>query len=206
MAEPVASRRFGLEKIRRQRAEAGLEGADAGGGGGSDRRAVVGAEPGDDLGALRRAAAGVVGAGDLEGELVRFAARIGEGEHRLVAHHDAGEPFRQLRDIDVRDAGIERDELERLDLGGDAAGHFGATMADLAGAEVAAGVEQAMAVLVEDIGTLAADHHLGVAVGILALECDEIGKEVADMALGASAGGTAVKGRRGWVCGHACLS
>ncbi len=99
-------------------------------------------------------------------------------------------------DVDVRDAGVEGDELEFPDLVGDALRHLGAAMADLAGAEMAAGVEQAVAVLVEDIGALAADDHLRVAVGILALEGGEVGKEMADAALRPLTGGSAGPGRR----------
>ena len=85
-------------------------------------------------------------------------------------------------DVDVRDAGVERDELELRDLLGDALRPLRlAPMADLAGAEMAAGVEQAVAVLVEDIGAFAADDHLRIAVGIFALEGGEIGEEVADV-------------------------
>ncbi len=163
VAEPVASRRFGLEEIRCQRPEAGPEGGDTGRRGGRNRGAVIRAGARDDLGARRLAAPGMVGAGDLEGELVRFAARVGEGEHRLLAHRDLRQALGELGNVDVRDTGIKGDELERPGLLGDAPGDLGTTMADLAGAEVAAGVEQAVAVLVEDVGTLAADDHLGVA-------------------------------------------
>ena len=75
-----------------------------------------------------------------------------------------------------------------LDLVGDAARHLGAAMADLAGAEMAAGVEQAIALLVEDIGALAADDHLRIAVGIFALQRGEVGEEMADVFPGAIAG------------------
>ena len=157
---------------------------------------MIRAEPRDDLGAVGLAAACMQGARDLEGELVRFAAGVGEGEDRLVADHDLRQALGEFGDVDVRDAGVEGDELEFPDLVGDALRHLGAAMADLAGAEMAAGVEQAVALLVEDIGALAADDHLRIAVGILALEGGEVGEEMADVALRALTGGSAGPGRR----------
>ena len=146
------------------------------------------------------------GAGDLEGELVRFAARVGEGEDRLVADGDLRQALGELGDVDMRDAGIEGDELERLHLVGDPSRHLRPAVADLAGAEVAAGVEQPVAVLVEDIGALAAHDHLRIAVGILALEGGEVGEEVADVPLGPLAVGDAGPGRRGFRCRHSSMS
>jgi len=191
-----------LEEVRGKRTEAGPEGGNPGRGRGRDRGAVIGARPRDDLGAVRLAAAGVKGAGDLEGELVRLAARVCEGEDRLVADHDLRQALGQLGDVDVRNPRVERDELEFLDLVGDPLCHFGAAMADLAGAEMAAGVEQAIALLVEDIGALAADDHLRVAVGVLALQRGEVGEEMADVFPGAITGGGPGPCRRRLGCHH----
>ena len=138
----------------------------------------------------------------LKASSFELATGIGEGEDRLFAHHDAGKALSELGDIDVGNAGIEGDELELPGLVGYAAGDLGAAVADLAGAEMAAGVEKPVAVLVEDIGALAADDHLGISGRILALEGGEIREEMADMPLGAIAGGLAVH-RRGWGSGHA---
>ena len=49
----------------------------------------------------------------LKASSFELAAGVGEGEDRLVADHDLRQALGELGDIDVRDAGVERDELER---------------------------------------------------------------------------------------------
>jgi hypothetical protein len=49
---------------------------------------------------------------------------------------------------------------------------------------MATGVEEAVTLLIEDIGTLSADHHLRIARRVFPFERRKIGKEVPDVPLG----------------------
>src|SRR5262245_15241684 len=83
----------------------------------------------------------------------------------------------------VRIAGIEGREFETLGLLGHSPPHLLATMADIAGAEMIAGVEQPPPLVVEDIGALAANDDMRVDARILILEACEIGQEMPQAAL-----------------------
>ena len=80
----------------------------------------------------------------------------------------------------MREPGVERDEVELADLARDALADLAPPVPDLAGAEVAAGVEQHAPLGVPDVRALGADDQPRILVRVGALELPEVGEEVAD--------------------------
>ena len=141
---------------------------------------MVRAVAGEHDGAALVAAPAVVGAGDLEGELVGLAAARREREDRIVDRDELGEHLRELDRLRMREPGVEGDEVELADLPRDALADLSPAVPDLAGAEMAAGVEQHASLGVPDVRALGADDHARVLVRIGGLELPEVGEEVAD--------------------------
>ena len=120
----------------------------------------------------------VVRADDLERELVGLAAAQRERDDRIVDRQQAREGVRELDCLRVRNAGIERDELELLDLSRHPEPDLPAAVPDLRRTEVAAGIEKAMARVVPHVRAFPAHDHSRVLRGIALLERTEIGEEV----------------------------
>jgi hypothetical protein len=126
------------------------------------------------------AAAAVIRARQLEGEVVGLAAARGEGEDRVVQRHHGGKARRQLGDSLVGHPGVERRELEPPDLRRDPLRDLLPPVPDHPGAEVVAGVEQLPVLVVEEVGALPAGDHARVGPGIPLLERGEVRQEMAN--------------------------
>jgi hypothetical protein len=173
-------------------AKAGAEGGGAGRRHARVARPVVGAVARQDDCALGLAAARVVGAGELEGEVVGLRPARREREDRVVHRHESGEPLGELDRLGVRRAGVERSELQRRRLGGHALADLTAAVADHARAEVVAGVEQAAPGVVVQVGPLAARDQPRIHARIARLEITEVRMDVADTTLGEPSRGLGV--------------
>src|SRR4029077_5542895 len=123
-----------------------------------------------DLRAPRLTAPGVISARNLERKFVGFAAAIGEGKDRLVAGYQLRQALTELCHIDMRDAGVQRYELELSDLLGHLPRDLAPAVPDLASPEVAARIQQPIAVLIHHIRAIPGNDHLRIARRIFAFQ------------------------------------
>ena len=158
--------------------EGRLEGGDPGDRQRTHGGAVVGDVAAEHLGPGRLAHQPEVLAGELPGRLDRLGAAGGEEHAVAVPGGQDGDALGQLDRPRVgvgpqREVGQLRRLLRRR------LGQLGPAVTDLAGEEARKAVEVALAVLVPDIGTLAAHHHRHLVVGAVGPEPGEVHPQMA---------------------------
>jgi hypothetical protein len=141
---------------RDERAVAGPVGVDPGDRRPERHRAVVAADPADDLDAVGLAVDLPVEAGELRRRVDRVAAAAGEEDLRVVHRRAGGEEVGDLERRRGGDVAEDRVRLEPRHLLGDGVDDLAAAVADVAVPEARGGVEVAVAVLVVDPHSLAA--------------------------------------------------
>src|SRR6185312_11306942 len=144
---------------------------------------MVGVRAGHDLEAPALSAHTPVGTRQLEGDVVGLAAARGEREARIRHGHERAELGGQPRDRLVGEARLEAHEVELPDLVRDGVRHRSAAVTDLADTEADAGVQRAVAVLVEEVGALRADDHARIGAREGLIERGEIAREMAYLCL-----------------------
>ena len=160
---PAVAVRVGhLAAARHQRLELVAQVGDPGGRQGAERGAVVGDLAGDELDLAGVAGRAVVGARELDRRLHRLRAARGEEDAVEVARRQRRDPGGELDRARVRVA-PDREEVELLDLARRGLAELRAAMAGVDAEEGGEAVEVAVAVLVPDVGALAADddRHVG---------------------------------------------
>ena len=145
----------GLDPARDQRLEVGAQRRDPGGLQGAQRGAVVCDLPGQELDLAGVAGALVVGARELDRRLDRLRAAGREEDPVEVARGQRGDPLGELDRPRVRVAPDDV-EVELLDLACRRLAELGAAVAGVDAEEGGEAVEIALAVLVVDVGALAA--------------------------------------------------
>ena len=167
-----------VDAARHRRLERDLEVGQAGRRERPHRGAVVGDLAGDDLRALAAAVGAVPVARDLDRGLDRLRAAVGEEDAVEVARGELGDPLGELDRARMRVAPV-RVEVELADLGGGRLAVVGAAVAGVAAEERAEAVEVAVAVVVVDVGALAAGDDRDLVVGVVAAHSREVQPEVA---------------------------
>ena len=189
-----------LVRARDERLEHRLRAGDAGDRQRAVRSAVVGDVAADHLVLQRPAGELEVLLGDLPRALDRLAAAGREEDAVEVAGGQVGQPLGQLDRLGVR-VGPQREERQLAGLLGRCLGQLGPAVADLDDEQPGQPVEVALALVVEDVGTVAAhDHrHVGRVVG---RHAGEVHPQVVVRALGERA----VAGRLvlAWLLGALC--
>jgi hypothetical protein len=160
-----------------ERLEHLLHGRDTGDRERTLRRAVVRDRAGDHLVLHRLAAELPVVLREFEGGLDGLAAAGGEEDLVEVARCVVGEPVRELDRRGVR-VGPDREERQRLGLLG---GHLGQALPTVPGRDdeqAGEPVDVALAVAVEDVVALAADHDRHLGPGLVRAVAGEVHPEV----------------------------
>ena len=178
----------------RERLERRAQARDARGGDRAQRRAVVGRLAGDDLRLVRVAGELVVLAHELDRALDRLRAAAREEDAVEVPGRERGDLRRQLDRRRVR-VGPVGEEPELLGLVGAGLRDVGAAVADVDAEQRAEPVEVAVAVLVPDVATLAADQHRDVSALLVRAHARVVQPQVALGQLLQVPGGRGVLGR-----------
>ena len=188
----VGARHERLER-RAQRRDAGDRERAEGG-------AVVGGLARDDLRLQRVAVQLVVLAGELPGRLDGLGAARGEEDPVEVAGREAGDALGQLDRLRVRVAPVGV-EAELLDLRGRGLADLGAAVAGVHAEERREAVEVALAVLVVDVGALAARDDRDLVAVVVRAHAREVHPEMAArllLKIAGSAGALARRRSAGW--------